>query len=41
MVKSDIKEYFVITPDYASTGVINRYTLEKQLAAPPATIDGD
>jgi len=38
MVKSDIKEYFVITPDYASTGVINRYTLEKQLTAPPATI---
>jgi ABC-2 type transport system permease protein len=38
MVESDIKEYFVITPDYASTGVINRYTLEKQLTAPPATI---
>ncbi len=38
MAKSDIKEYFVITPDYASTGVINRYTLEKQLTAPPVTI---
>jgi len=38
MVNKDIKEYFVITPDYASTGVINRYTLEKQLAAPPATL---
>jgi ABC-2 type transport system permease protein len=37
MGKSDIKEYFVITSDYASTGVINRYTLQKQLAAPPAT----
>ena len=37
LVKSDIKEYFVIPSDYASTGVINRYTLEKQLAAPPAT----
>jgi ABC-2 type transport system permease protein len=38
MVNKDIKEYFVITPDYASTGVMNRYTLEKQLTAPPATI---
>jgi ABC-2 type transport system permease protein len=37
LVNSDIQEYFVIPSDYASTGVINRYTLEKQLAAPPAT----
>jgi len=37
LVKSDIEEYFVILSDYASTGVINRYTLEKQLIAPPAT----
>ena len=37
LVKGDIKEYFVIPPDYVSIGVINRYTLEKQLVAPPAT----
>ena len=37
LVKGDIKEYFVIPPDYISTGVINRYTLEKQLAASSAT----
>ncbi len=37
MVKSDIKEYFIVPSDYISTGVISRYTLEKQLAAPPAT----
>jgi ABC-2 type transport system permease protein len=37
LVKGDIKEYFVIPPDYISTGVINRYTLEKQLVALPAT----
>lgn len=37
LVKGDIKEYFVIPSDYASTGVINRYTLEKQVNAPPAT----
>jgi len=37
LVKDDIKEYFVIPQDYISTGVINRYTLEKQVAAPSAT----
>jgi ABC-2 type transport system permease protein len=36
LVNGDIKEYFVIPSDYISTGVINRYTLEKQLAASPA-----
>ena len=36
LIKGDIKEYFVIPPDYISTGVIHRYTLEKQLAASPA-----
>ncbi len=35
LVRGDISEYFVIPPDYISTGVINRYTLEKQLAASP------
>jgi len=34
LVEGDIKEYFVIPPDYISTGVISRYTLEKQLEAP-------
>jgi len=36
LVNGDIKEYFVIPQDYISTGVINRYTLERQLAASPA-----
>jgi ABC-2 type transport system permease protein len=36
LVRGDIKEYFVIPSDYISTGVINRYTLEKQLEASPA-----
>jgi ABC-2 type transport system permease protein len=36
LVRGDISEYFVIAPDYISTGVINRYTLEKELAASPA-----
>ncbi len=37
LVKEEITEYFVIPQDYTSTGVINRYTLEKQPEAPPAT----
>jgi ABC-2 type transport system permease protein len=37
LVNGDIKEYFVIPSDYISTGVINRYILEKQLAASSAT----
>lgn len=32
-----IKEYFIITPDYMTTGVIIVYTLEKQLE-PPAEV---
>jgi ABC-2 type transport system permease protein len=36
LIKGDVEEYFVIPSDYISTGVIHRYTLEKQLAASPA-----
>jgi len=36
LIKGDISEYFIIPSDYISTGVINRYTLEKQLEASPA-----
>jgi ABC-2 type transport system permease protein len=36
LVRGDVSEYFVIPPDYISTGVIKRYTLEKQLEASPA-----
>ena len=34
MIVGDIKEYFVIPPDYATQGIILRYTLEKQLNPP-------
>ncbi len=37
LVKGDVKEYFVVPSNYITTGVINRYTLEKQLTAPPPT----
>jgi ABC-2 type transport system permease protein len=34
MVAGSIREYFVIPSDYSSRGLVNRYTLEKQPAAP-------
>jgi ABC-2 type transport system permease protein len=37
MVGGQIREYFVIPADYVQRGVIERYILEKQLEAPPAT----
>jgi ABC-2 type transport system permease protein len=38
LAQTDIKEYFIISPDYYTTGIINRYTLEKQLDTPPNTV---
>jgi len=35
LINGDVSEYFVIPPDYMSTGVINRYTLEKEVETPP------
>jgi ABC-2 type transport system permease protein len=37
LVRGDVDEYIVIPPDYVAFGVISRYTLEKELAPPPAT----
>ena len=34
LVNNDIVEYFIIPADYLSTGIINRYTMERQLEAP-------
>jgi ABC-2 type transport system permease protein len=36
LINGNISEYFVIPQDYVSTGVVNDYTLQKQLAASPA-----
>jgi ABC-2 type transport system permease protein len=33
-----VKEYVVIAPDYLNTGVLNLYTLEKQLEPPPEIV---
>lgn len=38
LITNNVKEYFVITPSYYTTGIINYYTLEKQLTPPPETI---
>jgi ABC-2 type transport system permease protein len=37
LISKNITEYFVIPSDYLSTGIIKRYTLEKQLDTPPPT----
>jgi len=36
LINDDVSEYFVIPQDYISTGVIDRYTLERQLETPQA-----
>ena len=38
LVNKDIKEYFVIPADYSSTGVINRFTTQREVT-PPADIE--
>jgi len=35
LLKDDVSEYFVISSLYTQMGVINRFTLEKQLETPP------
>jgi len=36
LISGDVSEYFVVPSDYTSTGVINRYILERELETPPA-----
>ncbi len=38
LINYEVKEYFVIPEDYTSTGVINRYTLARELETPKATV---
>jgi ABC-2 type transport system permease protein len=38
LVKREISEYIVIPEDYTSTGVVRRFTLEKELGTPPQTV---
>ena len=40
LISGDVSEYFVIPSDYLTTGVINRYTLERQLETPQAIATG-
>ena len=37
LIKKDVNEYFVVPPDYISTGIISRYTVQKEVTPPPAT----
>jgi ABC-2 type transport system permease protein len=36
--RQDISEYFIIPPDYTSSGIIQRFTLEKEANTPPTTV---
>jgi ABC-2 type transport system permease protein len=38
LLAEDVSEYFIITPDYVATGVVTRYTLEKELEPPDETM---
>ena len=38
LANHDIEEYIVVESSYISTGIVNLYTLEKQLIPPPETI---
>jgi ABC-2 type transport system permease protein len=35
LVAREIKEYFIITPDYVATGVVPVFTMERRLTEPP------
>jgi len=37
LLTEDISEYFIIPPDYVSTGIVTRYTLERELEPPGET----
>ncbi len=37
LIRKDITEYIIIPPDYTSSGIIQRYTLERELVTPPVT----
>jgi len=39
LIKKDIAEYFVIPADFISTGVISRYTTQRELSPPAAITD--
>lgn len=36
LLNGDVSEYVIIPADYLSSGVVNRYTLKRQLETPPA-----
>jgi ABC-2 type transport system permease protein len=38
LVRKDITEYFIIPPDYISVGVIERYTMQREVTPPPAVM---
>jgi ABC-2 type transport system permease protein len=37
LIRKDVTEYIIIPSDYTSSGIIQRYTLQKELVTPPIT----
>ena len=37
LINNNVSEYFLIEEDYLLTGIIHRYTLDKEVTTPPAT----
>ena len=40
LLKEEIDQYFVIPPDYLSTGIVNRYTLDREVEPPDIVWQG-
>ena len=38
LVRKDVSEYIIIPADYISSGIVQRYTLAKELMTPPVTV---
>jgi ABC-2 type transport system permease protein len=38
LMSYEISEYFIIPPDYMSSGIIQRYTMDKELVTPAVTV---
>jgi ABC-2 type transport system permease protein len=38
LARKDVAEYIIIPSDYTSSGIIQRYTLEKEVSTPPITV---
>ncbi len=40
LLAGEVSEYFIIPPDYLQTGLIVRYTMGREMEAPPESVEG-